>query len=686
MQKYKEQADALAGRESELRELQQQREAEGATLQHNMQRRMEEMLGRVEEANTAQRLAEERALQTSAALDEANRKIQELSRNMEDMKKQQVDVAIPSHPPPPIPPTDSSPGLASRLEAVLARIREARLSEQKEDEDDDDGNEEEEEEEDEQDDQGGGGGGNNEGSSSEGSVRRLRSDSGVEDSSDTTGQSDSNDNDDDDEEDSVAGAPAAPQRPSWMEEAATAQEAHQKRLSALSPRTQRKQQLQGMLRRGAVFNKEKDDEAPTVDVSKSPSSSPAIGRRKSGGLILSGAAHSPVTAVLQQQQQQQQQPQTPPAPLASPKKKKGHLELNHIIAALTPKHRRKEDVSASPPPADKPAHNPTSPRMGRMGRSSTSSGFLRKKQPTSPELHQSQLQQPQSFSSSGSQLPLQDKRPNLEGMLVDTLTHEFRVLEISVFQAINLEDLGSKSVRVETSASALWRFVSKKSPVTDEGTATFADELRIVGDKRALATRKNQQPLMAQLVSTDAKGRDDLVGVVEIPIHEAEWNDATWTSMRWLPVLGMLQEVRGLVQVIMRRTTVFSERSFVTAVPPTTSSIKLPCHQMASSCKQSYRLPEEGDPPEVSSVLLVTPLEQAIENRDVDSVAKILESGAQFEPDWRNSAKQTVLHLMACAGKASLCRLVLTLGARVGLSDRDGNTPLHLACHFGHVS
>ena len=108
--------------------------------------------------------------------------------------------------------------------------------------------------------------------------------------------------------------------------------------------------------------------------------------------------------------------------------------------------------------------------------------------------------------------------------------------------------------------------------------------------------------------------------------------------------------------------------------------------ELAASCLSSYRLPEEGDPPEVSSGLLVTPLEQAIENRDVEAVARILESGASFDPDWRNSAKQTVLHLMACAGRAALCRLLLTLGARVSLADRDGNTPLHLSCHFGHVS
>lgn len=151
--------------------------------------------------------------------------------------------------------------------------------------------------------------------------------------------------------------------------------------------------------------------------------------------------------------------------------------------------------------------------------------------------------------------------------------------------------------------------------------------------------------------------------------------------MRWLPVLGMLQEVRGLVQVIMRRTTLFSERSFVRA-GPSLAGVKLLCHQLADSCARAYRLPQEGDPPEVSGVLLVTPLEQAIENREAEQVARILESGAQFDPNWTNSRKQTVLHLMACCGKAALCRLVLTLGARF-LADRDGNTPLHLACHFG---
>jgi hypothetical protein len=51
-------------------------------------------------------------------------------------------------------------------------------------------------------------------------------------------------------------------------------------------------------------------------------------------------------------------------------------------------------------------------------------------------------------------------------------------------------------------------------------------------------------------------------------------------------------------------------------------------------------------------------LQQAIEDRDVDAVARILEAGAQFDVEFRNSRRQTVLHLMATAGRAALCRLV----------------------------
>jgi hypothetical protein len=69
--------------------------------------------------------------------------------------------------------------------------------------------------------------------------------------------------------------------------------------------------------------------------------------------------------------------------------------------------------------------------------------------------------------------------------------------------------------------------------VLEDGTATFGEDWRVVGDRRAVAMRKSERPLLTQLVSVDSKGREDLVGVVEMPLQDVEWNDATWTVRKF---------------------------------------------------------------------------------------------------------------------------------------------------------
>lgn len=169
--------------------------------------------------------------------------------------------------------------------------------------------------------------------------------------------------------------------------------------------------------------------------------------------------------------------------------------------------RRKDEKEAgsSSSSSGPSGQGPSSPRRTVLRGSSHSSSFLRKK-PAETAAVPEQLAA--GVSSAG---PDKQARPVLDDplLLVDKMTHEFKVLEISVFQAVNLEDLQGKVVRLETSAGSLWRFATKKSPVSEEGSAQLAEEVRVVGDKRALAARKSGTPLMAQLVSTDAKARGE---------------------------------------------------------------------------------------------------------------------------------------------------------------------------------
>jgi hypothetical protein len=260
-----------------------------------------------------------------------------------------------------------------------------------------------------------------------------KEDSGVADSSETTGQSDSQEDD----------APSAPVRPAWMEEAKTAEEARQRKLTGtMSPRDDKKKQLQGLLRRGAVFKekeekkKEEEQAKPSVAVEqhRSPAASPILLKKKKEVASSSSSPHLGA------------------APL-SPKKKKGHLELNSIIAALTPKARRKDPETPASPVAASVSQQqqqqqagvaipPSSPRpTTRLGRSrSTGSGspFLRKK----TAVHEAEPVEP----------AVAAKRPNIEEgeLMREKIVHEMKALEISVYQAVNLEDLGNKTVRFET--------------------------------------------------------------------------------------------------------------------------------------------------------------------------------------------------------------------------------------------
>jgi hypothetical protein len=106
------------------------------------------------------------------------------------------------------------------------------------------------------------------------------------------------------------------------------------------------------------------------------------------------------------------------------------------------------------------------------------------------------------------------------------------------YQAVNLEELGGKTVRVETDPSMPWPLRTRGLAVSDEASGVvWAEEWTILGDRRATGMKG---PLLARLVATDGKGREDLAGMLELPAHEAEWADATWTAMRWVPVSGVL--------------------------------------------------------------------------------------------------------------------------------------------------
>jgi hypothetical protein len=129
---------------------------------------------------------------------------------------------------------------------------------------------------------------------------------------------------------------------------------------------------------------------------------------------------------------------TPPTPL-SPKKKKGHLELNSIIAALTPKNRRKEESSGSlqeAPPTRSP--RPASTRLARSRSTDRSSPFLRRrneKEGISPSGSTGALVP--AATGSGGNTPR--RPPALEGeLLVERLVHEYKVCAALLFFALLL--------------------------------------------------------------------------------------------------------------------------------------------------------------------------------------------------------------------------------------------------------
>lgn len=49
------------------------------------------------------------------------------------------------------------------------------------------------------------------------------------------------------------------------------------------------------------------------------------------------------------------------------------------------------------------------------------------------------------------------------------------------------------------------------------------------------------------------------------------------------------------------------------------------------------------------------------------------------------SLLQTCLHLSVLLNKPNLTRSLLLAGAKTGIEDRNGNTPLHLACRFNFL-
>lgn len=288
--------------------------------------------------------------------------------------------------------------------------------------------------------------------------------------------------------------------------------------------------------------------------------------------------------------------------------------------------------------------------------------------PVSPRSPRTAVERPPEFDADAGGTQLVLKRD-----------HELRVLEVQIFQAMNLEVGAGESVYLEfQDGKQVYQTGMGKPPVGGGEGISFGDEFRLVGDRSHLS---RTEPLSARVISVNRQGRDDLVGIVQLPVHECPWEDTTWFSMRWCPVLGMLQEVKGIVQVILRRITCYSDWHYVAARCSATAVSQLSPTWIHEANVKQIQLPGED------TVLGNLSQLQTLcndPNPNLAEIARVVEEGASFDAEWRNARRQTLLHLLAQGGQTPLCRLVVTLGGKVTQVDQWGNTPLHYACLYGN--
>ena len=74
---------------------------------------------------------------------------------------------------------------------------------------------------------------------------------------------------------------------------------------------------------------------------------------------------------------------------------------------------------------------------------------------------------------------------------------------------------------------------------------------------------------------------------------------------------------------------------------------------------------------------------EAIQQGDYSEVARILDFGT-ININRFDDEGQTALHRVCCDGQIEIVKLLVSFGADVRLCNRDGWSPLHLACFAGH--
>lgn len=93
-------------------------------------------------------------------------------------------------------------------------------------------------------------------------------------------------------------------------------------------------------------------------------------------------------------------------------------------------------------------------------------------------------------------------------------------------------------------------------------------------------------------------------------------------------------------------------------------------------------VPDDLDTLELT-LLFVEDLLQAVEERNLEKVQRILDLGAPV--DWVDFRGLTPLHLAAVRRDVKMAKLLVDRGAEVSSSDLYGGTPLHVAAYEGHV-
>ncbi|XP_055541349.1 NF-kappa-B inhibitor cactus isoform X2 [Wyeomyia smithii] len=93
------------------------------------------------------------------------------------------------------------------------------------------------------------------------------------------------------------------------------------------------------------------------------------------------------------------------------------------------------------------------------------------------------------------------------------------------------------------------------------------------------------------------------------------------------------------------------------------------------SREMDLRQNEDGD----------TYLHLAVIHEATDLVWKLLQVAPQYWLDMQNDFGQTPLHLSVLTAQPRIVRRLVMAGAKLGIRDIEGNTPLHLACLHNHT-